>query len=182
MIADPDTLSTLSPALFAEGMAEVIKYGAICDAALLDRVARHTDLTAVIADCIRIKADIVCRDERDLGQRQLLNLGHTFGHAIESCSGFALSHGQGVAMGMILAARAAGMDPSPLIAACKACGLPTECPYSAADLCRAALSDKKRRGDKITLVLPERIGRCRLETVGVADLPALFAKATGEQP
>ena len=185
VLCDTDVLRALPPALLRDGCAEMLKHGMLADEALFDALrtgAWKREIGKTVARNVEIKRDHVVRDEKDRGVRQLLNLGHTFGHAIECCSGFALSHGQGVAMGMILAARAAGMDPSPLTAACKACGLPTECPYPAADLCRAALSDKKRRGDKITLVLPERIGRCRLETVDVADLPVLFAKATGEQP
>ena len=185
VICDTDVIRALPAELKRDGLAEMLKYGVLCDPELfasLGTSAWEARMEQVIARCVAIKRDYVAGDERDNGKRQFLNLGHTFGHAIECCSGFALSHGQGVAMGMILAARAAGMDPSPLIAACKACGLPTESPYPAADLCRAALSDKKRRGDKITLVLPERIGRCRLETADVADLPALFAKATGELP
>ena len=82
---------------------------------------------------------------------------------------------------MVMAARAAGMDPGEIINAGKACGLPTACPYPAAELSRAALSDKKRRGEKITLVLPGAIGQCALKTVGVDELPAYFAKGTGEQ-
>ena len=81
-----------------------------------------------------------------------------------------------------MTARAAGMDPKPLIAACESCGLPTECPYDAAALSRAALSDKKRRGNRITLVLPEEIGKCRLETVPIDELPHYFARGTGEEP
>ena len=79
-----------------------------------------------------------------------------------------------------MAARAAGMDPALLIDACRSCGLPFQSPYPAAMLAEAALSDKKRRGDKITLVLPEKIGQCVLKTIDVAELPVYFAKGTGE--
>jgi 3-dehydroquinate synthase len=119
-------------------------------------------------------------DERDMGKRQFLNLGHTFGHAVEKCSNFTITHGQGVAIGMVMAAKAAGMDASAIEAACRSCGLPTASPYPASQLAEAALRDKKRRGGKITLVLPERIGKCFLKTVDVAELPEYFAKGTGE--
>ena len=78
VICDPAVLRTLSPELFAEGMAEVIKTGAICDEGLLSRIAYGDNLTGIIADCIRIKGEIVSQDEHDHGLRQLLNLGHTW--------------------------------------------------------------------------------------------------------
>ena len=81
---------------------------------------------------------------------------------------------------VVMAAKAAGIDPSPIEDACLACGLPIRVPYSAEELTKAALHDKKRRGGKITLVLPETIGKCFLKTIPVEELPASFAKATGE--
>ena len=84
--------------------------------------------------------------------------------------------------GWVMAARAAGMDAQPLAAAVSACGLPAECPYPAAALAAAALGDKKRRGGEITLVLPEKIGKCRLERVSISRLPEIFARAKGETP
>ena len=81
---------------------------------------------------------------------------------------------------MVMAAKAAGIDPTPIEDACLACGLPIRVPYSAGQLASAALHDKKRRGGKITLVLPEAVGKCYLKTVPVEELPAYFQKATGE--
>ena len=72
------------------------------------------------------------------------------------------------------------MDASQIESACRACGLPTQSPYPASQLAEAALHDKKRRGGKITLVLPEAVGKCYLKTVDIAELPAYFAKGTGE--
>ena len=79
-----------------------------------------------------------------------------------------------------MAAKAAGMDAGDIENACRACGLPAKSPFPARQLSEAALRDKKRRGSKITLVLPERIGKCGLKTVDVAELPAYFAKGMGE--
>ncbi len=184
VLCDTDVIRGLPRNLLAEGSAEMLKYGMLCDAELFDGMAsgawrQKTEET--VARCVAIKRDYVAADEYDHGQRQFLNLGHTFGHAAETCSGFALTHGQGVAMGLVMAARASGMDPAPVIDACRACGLPAECPYPAAVLAEAALSDKKRRGDQITLVLPERIGKCSLKTVGMAELAHYFALGTGEE-
>ena len=126
------------------------------------------------------QAGFVLGDEQDNGKRQFLNLGHTFGHAVELCSGFTLTHGQGVGVGMVMAARAAGLDPGIIEDACLACGLPIRVPYSASELAAAALHDKKRRGGKITLVMPEAIGKCILKTIDVDELSGYFSRGTGE--
>ena len=185
VLCDTDALAHLPPALLRDGAAEMIKYGVLTDEALFDSMASgewKQKMEAAVARCVAIKRDYVAQDERDTGARQFLNLGHTFGHAVEKASGFSLTHGQCVAIGMVMAARAAGMDPAPVINACAACGLPTDCPYPAAMLSEIARSDKKRQGDRITLVLPERIGKCFLKTVDVEELPAYFAKGAGEAP
>ena len=88
----------------------------------------------------------------DNGARQFLNFGHTFGHAVEKSMNFTLSHGQCVAIGMVMAFRAAGLDDTEIIRALIACSLPTASPCSLDALCAAALLDKKRRGGMVTLV------------------------------
>ena len=183
VLCDTDVISALPAALRRDGLAEMLKYGMLTDPdlfAALQTNGWEKDMERVIARCVAIKRDYVAGDETDRGQRQFLNLGHTFGHAVEKCSGFAFTHGQGVGVGMVMAARAAGIDPAPIEDACLACGLPIRAPYSAKELADAALRDKKRRGGKITLVLPEAVGKCYLKTVPIEDLPAYFAKATGE--
>ena len=183
VLCDTDVLQALPNDLIRDGSAEMLKHALLCDPALFAQMASgewRGNLEAAVARNVEIKRSYVLGDEEDRGKRQFLNLGHTFGHAAETCSRFTLTHGQGVAMGLVMAARAAGMDPSPIEAACRACGLPSSCPYPAEQLARAALSDKKRRGDQITLVLPQAIGRCALQTIPLADLPAYFAKGTGE--
>ena len=185
VICDTGVIQALPASRVRDGMAEMLKYGILTDEALFAALGSgewRQSMEETIARCVEIKRSYVIQDERDHGQRQFLNLGHTFGHAAEACSGFSLTHGQGVAIGLAMAARAAGMDPAPILDACRACGLPTNSPYAAARLAEAALSDKKRRGNSITLVLPERIGQCRLETVAVSELPAWFARGTGEAP
>ncbi len=183
VLCDTDVIRALPAELKRDGLAEMLKYGVLCDPELfasLRTSAWENRMEEVIARCIAIKRDYVAGDEQDNGKRQFLNLGHTFGHAVELCSGFTLTHGQGVGVGMVMAAKAAGIDPTPIEDACLACGLPIRVPYSAEQLAAAALHDKKRRGGKITLVLTEAIGKCVLKTVDVADLPAWFAKGTGE--
>lgn len=183
VLCDPDALDTLSPEGFADGTGEVLKYGALCDALLFDKLAEGNwrgDAEAVIERCVRIKAEVCAADEREAGQRQMLNLGHTFGHAIERCSGYTWSHGHAVGVGMVYAAKIAeymGMCDSTcterIRAALRNNGLPTAAPYTPEALANAALSDKKRAGDRITLVLPNRIGACALVPVPVERLEEL---------
>ena len=179
VICDPDTLSTLTPEIFADGCAEVIKYGIINDKPLFEllRLDIREHMEDVIAACVQNKADIVAADEFDTGKRQLLNLGHTVGHAIEKRSDFEISHGSAVAMGTVIVARAAtsmGLcaecDTNDIIKMLKAYSLPTECPFSAEELADISLKDKKRFGDSITLVIPYAIGDSRLYKINVNEL------------
>ena len=179
VICDPDTLDTLTPEVFADGCAEVIKYGIINDKPLFELLKRDIkeNIEDIIAACVQNKADIVAADEFDTGKRQLLNLGHTVGHAIEARSDFAISHGSAVSMGTVIVTRAAvslGLcDASELqevIDMLSAASLPTECPFTADELTEISLRDKKRFGNTITLVVPYSIGDSRLYKINVTEL------------
>ncbi|MBQ8356330.1 MAG: 3-dehydroquinate synthase [Clostridia bacterium] len=183
VFCDTDTLSTLPDNIFADGCAEVIKYGYINDPELLELLKKpFADAPdEIIARCVSDKRDLVEADERDTGARQLLNLGHTAGHAVEALSDFTISHGCAVAIGMVLMAKAAvtaGLCeadvPAHIEAMLKAYHLPTKCPYGAAELAQVALSDKKRKGGSITLVLPDRVGNSRLHPVPADSLTEFF--------
>ncbi len=110
VLVDPEVLRTLSRREFRAGLFEVIKYGLIADATLLDLLERHLDevrtqegpaLAAIIERCCRIKAEVVSADEREQGLRRILNFGHTLGHALESTTGYGwLRHGEAVGLGM----------------------------------------------------------------------------------
>ena len=190
VLCDPDTLWTLTPEILADGVAETIKYGVLNDEPLFEKLKGghwHDEIVPVIETCIRAKAKLVEEDEHDTGSRQLLNLGHTLGHAIEKCSSFGISHGHAVAIGMIYASRMAihlGLCEETVLPRLKAAllanNLPVSAPYSADELCSVALSDKKRAGSSITYVLPHAIGDCRLHKMPVADLPALIEHAIKE--
>ena len=185
VLCDTDVIRALPAQLKRDGLAEMLKYGVLTDPELfasLHTSAWEKNMDRVIARCVTIKRDYVLGDETDGGKRQFLNLGHTFGHAVEKCSDFTLTHGQGVGVGMVMAARAAGLDPTAIETACLACGLPIRVPYPAAALSAAALHDKKRRGGNITLVLPEAIGKCILKTIPIEELPFYFQKGAGETP
>lgn len=191
VLCDCDTFSTLPAEIFGDGVAESLKYGVICDRALFEQVARGVmdgDSMDAIARCVQIKAELVCEDERDTGRRQLLNLGHTIGHAIELLSGYTTSHGQAVAIGMVGAARiseALGLcamgSAGIVMAMLERLDLPVETIYDAGSLARAAMSDKKRSGDMITLILMEGIGKCVLHPVPAQELPRFFRMAKGER-
>ena len=170
VICDYSTLDTLKKETFAEGMAEVIKYGVIFDKELFDAVKTgevKNKNDYIIERCVELKRDVVEIDERDKGERQLLNFGHTIGHAVEKCSNFEVSHGNAVAIGMMIAAKASFKlgfskeDCAPEIEKALINNyLPTKTDFNAQELFDCALNDKKRRGNTINLIVPEKIGRC----------------------
>lgn len=176
-------MKTLSYDLLLDGAAEAIKAGAIADKNLFDWIQDAGDLSdpAVIARlshrAIQIKQQVVEADERDTGIRQLLNFGHTMGHAIEKCSGFSISHGHAVAIGMLIVSKASAAlgwseenCEEPIRKSLEKFGFPLDLPYTAEQLTQAALNDKKRLGDTITLVIPVSLGNCRLKQLPVTQL------------
>jgi len=178
VICDTDTLSTLPAAQLADGCAEVIKYAVIHDADILNVVKPPVGdrLTDLIARCVEIKRDVVGADERENGERQLLNFGHTFGHAVEKCSGYTVSHGSAVAIGMVLMTRAAektglcrGGCLNAIISALVQYALPVSTGFGEEELFEALLSDKKRVQEHITLVVPRSIGSCERMSVTLAE-------------
>ncbi len=174
VLIDPLALKTLTPAVYADGMAEVVKYGMIRDPELFDALERHawTD-TQIITRCVTIKSHVVAEDEFDNGCRLLLNYGHTVGHAIEKCSRFAMSHGSAVAIGMAVMARAeaGGADLAErLDAVLKDYGLPTVCAFSSEELYVAAMADKKRRNQTLHLITVPSLGKGTVVTVRVEEL------------
>ena len=185
VLCDYETLDTLPDNIFADGCAEVIKYGIINDKPLFEKLKSHIkgQIEDIIENCVKDKRDVVNADERDTRVRQLLNLGHTAAHSIETLSSFEISHGSAVAMGMALVARAAqklGLCPQndvdEIVKLLKDYNLPTECPFSADSLAEIALSDKKRKGGKIDLILPFGIGNSQIYPINVDSLEAFFAK------
>ncbi|MEA4891851.1 MAG: 3-dehydroquinate synthase [Peptococcaceae bacterium] len=184
VVCDCGLLQSLPAETFAEGLAESIKYGVIADADLFEEFkdSGYTErLEAIIGRCVAIKAGIVAEDEFDYGRRQLLNFGHTIGHGVEKLSGYGLSHGYAVAVGMAVMSRAAealGWCREPvarqLAEVLERRGLPQETEYESEALAWAALADKKRRGDSITLIVPEALGRCVLKEIPVGDLASVI--------
>lgn len=180
VIIDTDTLSTLPECEIVNGSAEVIKYAVLKNPALL-KLLHELDREDLIYECLSVKADFVAGDEHDLGKRQFLNFGHTFGHAIEAASGYTLSHGEAVAIGMVIATRYAVNNElckpdclDSLLAALEAAKLPTSTNYDLSALLPYLAVDKKRRADEITMVLPVKLGKCILKTIPVTQLSEGF--------
>lgn len=186
VICDCETLDTLPDNIFNDGCAEVIKYGIISDRLLFDKLKTtpiKEQLEDVIENCVRDKRDVVNADERDVGIRQLLNLGHTAAHSIEALSNYEVSHGSAVAIGMAIIARAANKmglcpdsDLAEILDILSAYELPTSCDFDAHSLAEAALSDKKRSGNKISLIIPFGIGNSQIYKVDVSELEGIFEK------
>jgi len=178
VLCDTDTLNTLPEDIFRDGYAEVIKYGVLYDpelfAYLMD-AGMNFDRESVIARCVELKRDVVAEDEFDTGARMKLNLGHTVGHGIEKASHFAVSHGKAVAIGMAIVARAAHCPDAERIIAClESFGLPVSTAYSAEELCRHALSDKKRSGGTVKLIVPKAIGDCVILPMPIDNLKSFI--------
>jgi len=175
VISDIATLSTLSAGEISDGLAEVIKYGVILDAPLFRYIERNRDkikaldgaaLEHVVYRCARIKAQVVAKDELDLFLRNILNYGHTVGHALETASGFALRHGEAVAIGMVAAGRIAqrmgaftAEEAQRIEDLLARAGLPTRLPpYPVEQLMEIMQHDKKMRRGKLVFILPRAIG------------------------
>lgn len=184
VICDTDALKTLPEAIFRDGCAEVIKYGILYDEELitwLERDGLGFDREAVIGRCITHKRNVVMEDEFDTGARMKLNLGHTIGHGVEAHSAFSVSHGKAVAVGMAIVARAgcamgicSESTKAQIISVIQKFGLPTETVYSAADLYHSALSDKKRSGGTVNLIVLQRIGCCIIRPTPVAEVKSFI--------
>ena len=139
------------------------------------------DRETVIARCVELKKIAVEADEFDQGQRMLLNLGHTIGHGIEAQSHFEISHGTAVAMGTAIVTRAAcklGIctteTEQAVLEILTKFGLPISCNCTAETLYRYSLSDKKRSGGSVSLIIPERIGYCRIAPTPVEEIQSFI--------
>ena len=184
VLCDPDTLNTLPTDVFRDGCAEVIKYGVLYDPALLDHLLEHgIDFLReqVIARCVELKRDVVMEDEFDTGARMKLNLGHTIGHGVETKSNYTVSHGKAVAIGLCVVARAAAAYGycteavrDKIISAVKKFSLPTKTVFDAHSLFSGALSDKKRSGSHVDLIIPFDIGDCRVMPLELTQIQSFI--------
>ena len=184
VICDIDTLKTLPHDRFLDGVGEAIKYGAIIDKSLFELIEQgglEQNLSQVVTRCIEIKRDVVEKDEFDLGLRQLLNFGHTIGHAIEKCSHFGISHGKAVGIGMNIMtdlSEKAKITPN----GCRArienlltkCGMPTSCDYPNDVLLDTIKNDKKVASGTINLIVLEEFGKAIIHNISLDKLEDFF--------
>lgn len=183
VVMDPGLLRSLSHAHMAEGMAEVIKYGLIRDLDLFTQIEQKTfDLEWVLERCVRIKTGVVARDEKDTGERMLLNFGHSAGHALEKVTGYSqFSHGEAVAVGMVTAiaiGQKLGYTPAGIkervSGVLSQYQLPLRADVKAEDIIEAIHSDKKRLAGRIHFVLLKEIGDAFLLSLRPEELDSLL--------
>ena len=203
VLADLDVLSTLPDRQMRAGYGEVIKYGLLGDFPFFEWLEQNGPevlnrqplaLAKAVAACVQMKADIVAEDEKEVGRRALLNLGHTFGHALEADMGFGaeLLHGEAVAAGMAIAFRfsaAQGLcttqDAKRAEAAIAAAGLPikisdiADSTFSAERLVHHMAQDKKAEGGKLTFILARALGQAFVAKDIAADTVMQFLKTEG---
>jgi 3-dehydroquinate synthase len=186
VMIDPETLNSLPELRVREGIAEIIKCGAISDASLWQDLEKLTGLQdllehseAIISKALNVKKTVVEEDEFDNGSRLLLNFGHTIGHAIENTAGYGkISHGEAVAIGMVQISQTAeekGLSPKGITDEIKAMnqkyGLPNAYqPWEAEKFYSAITHDKKARGDSLNIILLDEIGQARIQKIKLIEI------------
>lgn len=178
VICDPDVLSTLSPEILSDGMAEAIKYGMIRDKKLFELISSHNInnvnevIDEIIYKCISIKRDVVEADEFDIGERMILNFGHTIGHSVESFYHYdKYTHGSAVAIGMyMITEKSCDKKIITVLENClKAYNLPYSCDASKSELVQLCGNDKKRESSDINFIICEQIGHAEIRRLSFAD-------------
>ncbi len=183
VLCDIDCLSTLSDDIFADGMAEAIKYGVIKSRTLFDKIEKYSeyksyeDLEEIITECIKIKADVVAEDEFDTGERMLLNFGHTLGHGIEQHYNYSkYTHGSAVAIGMYeitLLCEKYGICEADCAEKIKRLlikySLPFKIDFDINELSNVCLNDKKRQSGSMNIIVPETVGNAKILKMSIDD-------------
>ena len=194
VLADVNCLDTLPAEQLKDACGEVIKHAVLADPPLLWRLEHYPitkgrtskEMADIVAANVRIKRDVVVADEREQGLRQMLNLGHTIGHAIEAASDFKLGHGSCVAAGLCMIARASavlGWCSPEAFARIERCvtahGLPITSDVPADRLLELANRDKKHHGDSVNVVVPREIGSCEIRRISFDELRTLIELGQG---
>lgn len=185
VLIDSNTLDTLSPHFFSDGLAEAIKMGCIKSADLFDKIENndaHDIIDDIIYECDLLKAGVVERDEKEHGERALLNFGHTAGHAIEKLHNFTtISHGEAVGIGMVMITKA-GEESSitqkgtsqRIAAVLKKNNLLTSDTHSVEEIVGAMSADKKRTATSIKFAMLRSIGDSFINPIDNKDIPSFF--------
>lgn len=176
VLIDPDTLSTLSSRLYAEGMAEAVKMALTSDAALFEKLEQgNLPVEQVLEGALTIKKNVVEQDERESGLRKLLNFGHTIGHGVESAARGSLYHGECVALGMVpMCGREVRARLTPLL---EKLGLPTACDLDKEAIWQAMQHDKKSSSSGFSAVFVEKPGQGFVKQVSFEEMKAILEGA-----
>lgn len=184
VMCDIAVLDSLEPSVFRDGCAEIIKYGILYDPILFSHLEKNIfdfDREYVIARCIELKNQVVSKDTFDVGIRQQLNLGHTIGHGVETFSEFRITHGHAVAIGINIISKAAanmGICSSETYQRIhnllKGFNFDLTVDACAGELFSAALSDKKRLGNTVNLIVPQAVGMCCIRQTLVEELQSII--------
>ena len=188
VLCDVNALDTLPSTYYNDAMAEIIKYAFIYDASLVDALKADTpDIKEIITRCIKIKSEVVSKDEFEGGLRKILNFGHTVGHSVELLSDYKITHGNAVAIGMFVIANALEKrgrcktgTTKELLWLLDKYSLPCKCAFSAESLAEKALNDKKASGDTISLVTISEIGKSGYEKIDFTTLGELIEEGLKE--
>ena len=185
VIIDPNVLDTLSPHYFSDGMGEVIKYGCIKSKTLFDRLEKENPndfIEDMIFECVDIKRIVVENDEKEHGERALLNFGHTCGHAIEKLWNFeTVSHGEAVGIGMVMISKVGeklGLTEhgtaDKIAKVLEKYNLKTQDTHSTAEIVKAMGADKKRTGSGIKFIMLKAIGDSFINPVPNLEIAEIF--------
>ncbi len=185
VLIDTAVLETLLPHYFSDGMAEAIKMGCIKSRSLFEKIENgdaRSIIDDIIFECVSLKAEVVERDEKEKGERALLNFGHTAGHAIEKLGAFkTVSHGEAVGMGMVLISKAGEENGLTRVGCAERIkgvlekyNLKTEDVHSVLEIVEAMSSDKKRTADSIKFIFIKDIGEGYIYPVENKNIPKLF--------
>ena len=172
VLIDPITLNTLSEKEFNNGMAEMIKYGLIADKSLFYDILEKNVMENIeyyITKCIEIKRDVVEKDELDIGIRQILNFGHTIGHAIEQDSNYEVLHGEAISIGMNLMSMGL-MYHNDLIEILNKYSLPLNHDYDLETIFNYIKTDKKVINNKLNIIIVEEVGKGLIKTIAISRI------------
>lgn len=172
VLIDPDTLSTLDQRQLSSGVSEMIKYGLIASKTLFKDIATKNifeDIEEYIYQCVTIKKDVVTQDEFDYGLRQLLNYGHTIGHAIEQYSKYSLLHGEAIAIGMYLMAKGTDFEKE-LLNVLNKYNLPSTFEYDNDAIYEIIRTDKKANGNTLNIIMVKELGKGYIEPISTIEI------------
>ncbi len=185
VLIDPDTLQTLPKKFFNDGMGEVIKYGCIRNRNLFERIEQENAADIVddiIFESVSIKRDVVEHDERDTGERAILNFGHTFGHALEKLNHYSgITHGEAVALGALILTEITeekGITEKGtsqrIRSLLKKYDMPTETEFSLSEILQATRGDKKSSGNGLSFIFLREIGTCFINKISTDKMKDFF--------